>query len=141
MAKAESPKATTAQSAKREDAPSNPYVAAVLAWVIPGAGHLYLGRRVRAFSFCALVLTSLVVGLALEGKLYVIVPDQPLSRLATLSCMGMGVPYWITRYAVGYEGNILGVGYEYGAAFILTAGLMNLLLILDSWDIARGLKE
>ena len=31
-------------------------------------------------------------------------------------------------------------GFEYGTAFLLTAALMNLLLILDAWDIARGRK-
>ena len=36
---------------------------------------------------------------------------------------------------------MLSQGYEYGAAFMLTAGLMNLLLILDAWDIAKGRKE
>jgi hypothetical protein len=29
---------------------------------------------------------------------------------------------------------------EYGTTFLLTAGLMNLLLILDAWDVARGRK-
>ena len=35
----------------------------------------------------------------------------------------------------------MAAGYEYGTAFLLTAGLMNLLLVLDAWDIARGKKE
>jgi hypothetical protein len=35
----------------------------------------------------------------------------------------------------------MGAGYEYGTAFLLTAGLMNLLLVLDVWDIVRGKKE
>jgi hypothetical protein len=53
----------------------------------------------------------------------------------------MGVPYFVLRWGVGYEGNVMGAGYEYGTAFILTAGLMNWLLILDTFDIARGKKE
>ena len=36
---------------------------------------------------------------------------------------------------------MLGAGYEYGFAFLLTAGLMNLLLVIDVWDIANGRKE
>jgi hypothetical protein len=31
--------------------------------------------------------------------------------------------------------------YEYGSTFLLTAGLMNLLLILDAFDIASGRKD
>jgi Family of unknown function (DUF6677) len=37
-------------------------------------------------------------------------------------------------------GMILSPTYEYGCAFLLTAGLMNLLLVLDAWDIASGTK-
>jgi hypothetical protein len=55
--------------------------------------------------------------------------------------MGMGFPYFLLRYGLHYQGNMVGPGYEYGTAFLLTAGLMNLLLVLDCWDIVRGKKE
>lgn len=119
----------------------NPFLAVAFAWLIPGAGHFYLGRKGRAVLFAVLVLTMLVVGLVLEGKLWRIVPGQPLSTLGTLGCAGLGIPYLVLRFLVGYEGNLVAQGYEYGAAFIVTGGLMNLLLVLDAWDIARGLKE
>ena len=45
------------------------------------------------------------------------------------------------KAVTGYEGNILGQGFEYGSAFVLTAGLMNLLLVLDALDIAHGKKD
>jgi hypothetical protein len=115
--------------------------AALLAWAVPGMGHLYLKRRVRAIAFCAIVLVSLATGLALDGNLYRVVPGQPLSFFATLGCMGMGLPYFLARWVFGYTGDLEGPGFEYGSAFILTAGLMNLLLILDSLDIARDMKS
>jgi hypothetical protein len=118
-----------------------PLVAALLAWVVPGLGHLYLGRRGRAIAFCVIVLLSLATGLVLDGNLYRAVPGQPLSFFATLGSMGMGAPYFLARWVFGYEGDIEGPGFEYGSAFILTAGLMNLLLILDVLDIARGMKS
>jgi hypothetical protein len=114
--------------------------AMALGLLVPGAGHLMLGRRGRAAVFCAVVFLSLGVGLALDGRLYRFVPDQPLSRLATLGSMGMGAAYFVLRYGAGYVGTVGAPGYEYGTAFILTAGLMNLLLVLDVWDIARGRK-
>ncbi len=117
-----------------------PLAAALLAWVIPGLGHLYLGRRGRAIAFCVIVLISLATGVALDGNLYRALPEQPLSFFATLGSMGVGAPYFLARWVFGYEGDIEGSGYEYGSAFILTAGLMNLLLILDALDIARGMK-
>ncbi len=118
-------------------------VVALAAWLIPGAGHLILGRRLRALGFFALVMVSLLIGCALEGKLWTgLEANNPiLSRLGTIASFGMGVPYLLLRFALAYQGNLVGPGYEYGAAFVLTAGLMNLLLILDAWDISRGEKD
>jgi hypothetical protein len=116
-------------------------VAAVLAWLVPGAGHFYLGRRGRAVMFLLLIALSIAVGVLLRGKLFTIVPEQPLSRLGTLASMGMGVPYFVLQFALDYRGNIHASSYEYGSAFLLTAGLMNLLVILDVWDIAGGHKD
>ena len=119
----------------------NPAVAVVLAWLIPGLGHVYLKRWVRGLLFLLLVLVSLAAGCMLQGNLYRVLPNQPLTILATLGSMGMGLPYFFLRYFLHYEGDVVGAGYEYGTAFLLTAGLMNLLLVMDAWDIARGRKE
>lgn len=116
------------------------FLAVLLAWLIPGAGHFYLGRRLRGISFFGLVMVSFFVGMALEGHMFVMVGDQPLSRLGTLASMGTGLPYFLGRFVFEYQGDIYSQGYEYGKAFLLTAGLMNLLLILDAWDISRGAK-
>ena len=126
---------------ERAEPVGNPWVAAVVAWLVPGAGHWYLGRRGRALAFLGLVAASLALGVALHGNLYRPLPGQPLTYLATLGCMGMGLPYFLLRYLAGYTGEVIAPGYEYGTAFILTAGLMNLLLVLDAWDIALGKKD
>jgi hypothetical protein len=119
----------------------NPYLAMVLAWLVPGLGHLYVRRTARGIAFLALALVCLWVGCSLQGNLYQPMPGQPLTYLATGGAMGMGLPYFVLRYAMGYAGDIVGAGYEYGTAFLLTAGLMNWLLVLDAWDISRGKKE
>ncbi len=131
---------TAASEAERPMPDRTGLLALALGFLIPGSGHWLLGRRGRAAVFCALVFASLAIGLRLEGNLYRIVPDQPLTVLATLGSMGMGLAYFILRYITMYQGTIGSPGYEYGTAFILTAGLMNLLLLLDAWDIARGRK-
>jgi hypothetical protein len=112
-----------------------------IAWLIPGAGHYLLGKRGRAVVFLFLVLVSVAVGCILSGNLHRILPNEPLTILATIGAMGMGLPYFILRYPVGYQGDVISATYEYGTAFLLTAGLMNLLLVLDVLDIARGKKE
>ena len=58
-----------------------------------------------------------------------------------LGCMGMGIPYFVLLYPLHYAGDLTAPGYDYGTAFLLGAGLMNLLLVLDAWDIGSGKKE
>jgi len=119
----------------------NAAVAVLSAWLVPGLGHVYLKRPLRGAVFFVLVVASILIGCHLEGNLYQVVAGQPLTLLATFASMGMGFVYFLLRYALHYQGNIMGAGYEYGTAFLLTAGLMNLLLVLDAWDIVRGKKE
>ncbi|HEY0781653.1 MAG TPA: DUF6677 family protein, partial [Thermoanaerobaculia bacterium] len=117
----------------------NPYLAVLLAWVVPGLGHVYLRRPLRGIIFFVLILVALFIGCQVEGNLYTVVKDQPLTLLGTAGAMGMGSPYFLLRSPLfHYQGNLIAPGYEYGTAFLLTAGLMNLLLILDVWDISRG---
>lgn len=114
--------------------------AMILAFLIPGAGHFYLGKRTRSVVFLVVVLFMFVTGLMLHGKLYVAERGKPLTVLATAASMGAGIPYLVARVA-GPWGDLGSFTYEYGTAFTLTAGLMNLLLILDSYDIAEKRKE
>jgi hypothetical protein len=119
----------------------NPYAAAIVAWLVPGAGHLLLRRSGRALIFFLLVLASAVIGWMLEGKLYRPVTGQPLQLLGTVGSMGMGIVDFALRWGLDYQGDVVSPTYEYGTAFLLTAGLMNLLVVLDAWDIALGKKE
>jgi len=126
---------------RAELVPGKAPIASVLAWLVPGGGHFYLGRRRRAVVFLVIVLAGALIGTQLDGNLYRIQPGQPLTMLGTFAVMGMGLPYFVLRFAIGYTGDIVAAGYEYGTAFLLTAGLMNWLLMLDCWDIALGRKE
>lgn len=118
-----------------------PMVLAAAAWAVPGAAHFALGKRARALAFLALVASAATIGLLLEGNLFRPLPGQPLTFLATLGNLGMGLAYLVLRWGVGYAGVSEAAGYEYGTAFLLSAGLMNLLLVLDAWDLARGTKD
>lgn len=121
---------------------ARPIVAAALAWLFPGLGHLYLGRRGRALLFAVIVTVTFLLGLSFEGRLYTIERGQPLTILATFAVYGAGLLNIGARLLVENPGGtVLAVTYEYGCAYLLTAGLMNLLLVLDAWDIASGKKQ
>lgn len=140
-----------------------PAVACALAWLAPGAGHLYLRRPLKATIFFCLVLVMFFLGLSLHGRAYIVDREQPLlSALATFANFSTGpldllartLTYHRVTYRLPEEGNpehevlmarvrerVLKPTYEYGSIFMLTAGLMNLLLILDAFDIAIGRKD
>lgn len=117
-------------------------LAMVLAYVVPGAGHFYLGYRQRAAVFFAIVLLMFVIGLSIDGGLYTLSESAGglLKILASLGSMGAGVLYFAAK-AMGPHGDVKSLTFEYGTTFTLTAGLMNLLLVLDCFDIAQGHKE
>jgi hypothetical protein len=54
--------------------------------------------------------------------------------------MGVGLPYVLAR-AMGYGGgNVIAVTYEYGNTFLIVAGLLNTLVVIDAFDISKGRK-
>jgi TM2 domain-containing membrane protein YozV len=114
----------------------------ILAWVVPGAGHFYLGRRGRAFAFFAIVVSLFVIGISIDGGLYTIgaAGGSLLKLLASVASMGSGLLYFTARF-VGAPGDVVSPTFEYGTMFTLTAGLMNLLLVLDCYDLASGVKQ
>jgi hypothetical protein len=137
-----SPSQSAAAQPQAEPLPAAQLVLGVaLAWLVPGLGHIYLKRAARGVIFLALVVIAIAIGYSLQGNLYKPISGQPLTYLATMGSMGMGVPYFVLRYGMHYEGVQEAAGFEYGTAFLLTAGLMNLLLVLDVWDIGSAKKE
>jgi len=118
------------------------FFAMFLAYLVPGAGHLYLGRRGRAITFFCIVVLMFVLGIAVDGDLYTIghAGGSLLRMLAALGSLGSGVIYWVAT-SMGVHGDVTSITFEHGTAFTITAGLMNLLLMLDVFDIAQGRKE
>jgi hypothetical protein len=118
------------------------FFAMLLAYLVPGAGHLYLGRRGRAISFFCIVVLMFLIGIAIDGDLYTLghANGSLLRLLAALGSLGSGVMYWIAT-SMGVHGDVTSITFEHGTAFTITAGLMNLLLMLDVFDIAQGRKE
>ncbi len=113
----------------------------VLAWLVPGLGHMMLGRRSRAVVFFAVVVTAFLLGIALDGELILPHAGDPLSYLAAIASVGNGVLFFVAR-AVGLgQGVVTSPAFEFGNTFLLTAGMMNLLLVLDVHDIGTGKKD
>lgn len=113
-------------------------VTCVLAWAIPGLGHVAAGRIGRGLVFGIVVFSLFAGGIALHGKVYRPEQGEPLSYLAAVGGAGVGLPY-VAAHALGLGfGDIRTQSYEYGNTFTLVAGLLNLLIVLDAYDVASG---
>lgn len=129
-------------SASEAAAKRSPFLPMALAWIVPGLGHFFLGHRRRALFYAAVVTATFLLGISFEGRLYRIEAGQPLTILATFAVYGSGLLNLAARaLSENAGGAILAPTYEYGCAYLLTAGLMNLLLVLDAHDIAVGRKR
>ena len=115
-------------------------LACVAAWLVPGGGHFYLGRWTRGTVFLASVLVLFMLGLYMDGKLFGL-ESGFFGLLRFIADAAIGIPYVLGK-ALGWgSGNIRAMGYEYGNTFLYTAGLINMLVILDAYDIAEGKRR
>ena len=129
-----------ATTADREQSATYTYLICAAAWAIPGAGHLLLGRVQKGVTFLIALTLMFAFGLWLQGRLFPIELSQPLVALAALADIGIGIPFFIARAMGLGAGRVVALTYEYGNAFLIVAGLMNMLVVLDAFDIAQGRK-
>jgi hypothetical protein len=109
-------------------------------WAIPGAGHLWLGRRSKGLVFLVALPLMFAIGVAIRGRLFPFELADPLVGLAALADLGIGLTYFVAS-SLGYGvGDVRAVTYEYGNAFLIVAGLLNMLVIIDAYDVAMGRK-
>lgn len=112
----------------------------LVAWVVPGAGHLWLGRLSKGCIFFVALLAMFSIGLMLEGELFSIEPSQPLVALAALADLGIGASYFIAQMFGFGVGRVVATTYEYGNSFLIVSGLLNMLVVLDVFDLALDRK-
>ena len=133
-------KSTAAEGARPVSEPGMLVLLCVAAWAIPGAGHFWLGRVQKGVVFLVALTTLFVAGLVLKGRLFPFDMGEPLVALAAFANAGLGLP-WIAGKALGLgSGVVTTVTWEYGNTFLIVAGLLNFLVMLDAYDIGVGRK-
>ncbi len=115
--------------------------AGLLAWVWPGLGHLYLGRRGKGLVLMGSILLLFVLGVTMDSRLQLHLGlEDPLALLFSVAQMGVGAPYLLARLGGLGGGLVTSPSYEYGNTFTAVAGLLNVLVLLDALDTARGVR-
>lgn len=121
--------------------------AVVLAWLVPGGGHFLLKRKGRAVLLLCAIIAMFVCGLLLRGAMF-----QPethdVDKLTAFINVGgfigdmcSGLLYLLTVWLGYHQPEMAGAVFDYGTKFLVTAGLLNVLAMVDAFEIAVGRKS
>lgn len=116
-----------------------------LAWLVPGAGHFLLGRKMRGAILLGSVAIMFLVGLLMRGVMF---QPQTGDLLTTviycggfLGDLASGLFYLLATWMGYSQPDVAGHVHDYGTKFLVAAGLLNVLAMVDAFEIATGRKN
>lgn len=117
-----------------------PFIA-VAAWLVPGLGHLLLGRWGRGLLiFCAVAGLALT-GFYARGQVFPPHSDDPFGTLGFLADVCSGIFFVIAHLIEKTGPDVSRAAGDYGTRFVAAAGIVNLLAVLDVCGIALGRRN
>ena len=115
-------------------------MALIAGWLIPGAGHLLLKRWGRGMLVLASISCMFVLGILMGARLYAPNTADLLGMLGFLGDLGAGLLYLVGHGMGLGQAPVQVVTADYGAKFVVVAGLLNLISAVDAHSIAIGRK-
>ena len=116
------------------------------AWLIPGAGHFLLKKTGRGALIFASVFLMFLFGIFMRGMMFT--PEKGADYLSSLINYGgficnlaAGAMYLLTTMFGYAQPDMPGDVHDYGTKFLVTAGLLNILAMVDTWEIGTGKKD
>ena len=127
--------------------PLNVWLLPVLAgWIVPGAGHFMLKKTGRGALLFAAVLLMFLFGLSMSGMMFT--PEKGTDLLTTvinyggfLCNLAAGGMYLLATMFGYSQPDMPGAVHDYGSKFLVTAGLLNILAMVDAYEIAAKKKD
>jgi hypothetical protein len=126
-------------------APAHAWLVGAMAWAVPGAGHFMQGRWGRGLVVASAICGMFILGLVFGGHLFGLGGGgegaSPLLQLPPMIAnLGTGLLYllcWASNTGFSDAAEFAKrATFEYGNTFLLVAGLLNYLSMLDAFDIA-----
>jgi hypothetical protein len=115
--------------------------ACIAGFLVPGFGHVILKKWDRALVFFSSIALMFALGLILQGRLFGPNFSDLFSILKFAAEAGSGVFYWVAWLRGLGAGMPAANTYDYANVFIYVAGLLNMLVVVDAFDIAMGRKQ
>ena len=114
---------------------------AIAGWIVPGLGHLFQRRIGRAMAGFAAVGTMAVIGLWMRGNVFPMRGDDAFGVLGFIADAGSGFFYFLAHTFEKAGPDVSRAAGDYGTRLIATAGVLNMLFVLDALEISRGHKN
>lgn len=116
-----------------------------LGWLLPGAGHLYLRRWIRGGLLLFAISGMFVFGLLMQGRMFEPITGDLFTTVVNcggyLGDVATGALYLLAT-VLGYDQPRLASAVaDYGTKFLVCAGLLNILAMIDAYEIAVGEKS
>jgi hypothetical protein len=112
--------------------------AAFAGWLVPGLGHLVLRRWSKAAVYFLCVGGLACAGLAMRGGVFGAGAQDLFDRLGFFADLGAGVFYFLAHHIQAAGPDVAHATGDYGTRLIAAAGMLNLLTVLEAYDIGRG---
>lgn len=114
---------------------------AILAWAVPGLGHLVLGRWRRALAFLVSVGGLAIAGYLLRGNVFPEHSVDAFGRMGFFADAGTGIFYYLAKFFERVGPDVSRAAGDQGTRFIAAAGLVNLLSAFDAYEITAGRRR
>jgi TM2 domain-containing membrane protein YozV len=119
--------------------------AVALGWIVPGGGHFLLKRSGRGALLLLSVTSMFVCGLLMRGAMFQPQTGDLLTTVINtggfIGDMCSGILYFLTVWLGYAQPDVAGHVHDYGTKFLVTAGLLNVLAMVDAFEIAAGRKS
>jgi len=116
-------------------------VAAVAAWLVPGLGHLLLRRWAKAVVYFLAVGSLAVAGLLMRGNIFSSSGADAFEMLGYVADIGSGVFYFLAQRIDVAGPDVSHAAGDYGTRLIATAGVLNMLCVLEAFEIGLRRRE
>jgi len=119
--------------------------ALALSWLVPGGGHLLLKKTGRGLLLMASITLMFVCGLMMRGAMFQPESGDLLTTLINtggfIGDVASGILYLLSQWLGYNQPDMPGAVHDYGTKFLVTAGLLNILAMVDAFDIAVRRKD
>jgi hypothetical protein len=111
---------------------------ALIGWAVPGLGHLMLRRWGKAAVYFLCVGGLACAGLAMRGEIFDSGATDMFDRLGFFADAGAGVFYFLAHMIQTLGADVAHSSGDYGTRLFATAGMLNLLTVLEAYEIGSG---